>query len=74
MANIHPLQKYMKKTGFSQADLSRMFDISESIISYYLNGKRNIGKRIALHVSKITGIPVIELIFPFGENQPGRNP
>jgi transcriptional regulator with XRE-family HTH domain len=73
MANIHPLQKYMEKTGFSQADLSRMFDISESIISYYLNGKRNIGKRTAFHISKITGIPVIDLIFPFGENQSERN-
>jgi plasmid maintenance system antidote protein VapI len=73
MSNIHPLEKYMKKTGLSQADLSRMFEISESIISYYLNGKRNIGKRTALHISKITGIPVMELIFPFGENPPGTN-
>ena len=73
MINTHPLKQYMKKTGFSQADLSRMFEISESIISYYLNGKRNIGKRTALHISKITGIPAMELIFPFGENQPERN-
>lgn len=70
---MHPLQKYMKETGRSRADLSRMFDVSEAIISYYLSGKRSIGKRTALHISKITGIPVIDLIFPFGENQPEKN-
>jgi transcriptional regulator with XRE-family HTH domain len=74
MENIHPLEKYMKKTGLSQADLSRMFKISESIISYYLRGKRSIGKRTAIHISRLTGIPVIQLIFPFGENHESNRP
>jgi len=55
------LREYMLKNGMSQVALAQMFKISEQYISHYFAGRRTFGARIALRISKLTGIPMEEL-------------
>ena len=62
------LKQYIKKNKMSQADLARAIGITEACVSFYLSGKRRIGRQTALKISAITGIPVLHLLYP-KENQ-----
>jgi plasmid maintenance system antidote protein VapI len=64
---MKPLEKYMRDQGLNQAELSRSLHVSESLISHYLKGRRSLGARLALRISQLTGIPVLELLYPNGE-------
>ena len=63
---MEPLKKYLQESGISQHELSLKLGVSESIVSYYLNGKRRPGRDMALRISQLTGIPVLELLYPRG--------
>lgn len=57
------LSEYMKKEGMkSQRELAEKLKISDAYLSYLFNGKRKLGRKKALFVHKITGIPLENLI------------
>ena len=56
------LEEYKEKNGFSNKELADEIEVSESYLSLVLTKKRTFGKKIALRVSRITGIPIENLI------------
>jgi len=56
------LEEYMKEHGFSRKQLAEKLQISESYLSHFLNGRRHFGGKTALRISRLTGIPVENLI------------
>ena len=56
------LAEYMKKNSLERKDLAEKFKVSQALLSYYFNGKRSLGKALALKISKETGISLEILI------------
>lgn len=57
------LDEFAKKQGFkTQKELARFLEISESHLSYHRSGKKPFGRKTLLRVSKLTGIPVENII------------
>jgi len=57
------LAAYMKEKRLTQAGLARKLRVSTALVSYYLNGKRKPGTKVALRISELTGVPVLELLY-----------
>jgi transcriptional regulator with XRE-family HTH domain len=70
---MEKLKKYLEDTKINQHDFAFLLGVSESIISYYLNGKRRPGRDMALRISQLTGIPVLELLYPKEETDAPLN-
>lgn len=49
---------WLRRRGFTQADASRYLAFDEPYISGLLNGKRTPGLANAIHLERLTGIPV----------------
>jgi len=49
---------WMRRRGFTQADASRYLEYTEALVSKILAGTHNLGLRNAIHVERLTGIPV----------------
>jgi transcriptional regulator with XRE-family HTH domain len=60
-SRIQKIQAYLNEHGFSQEQFARLAEISPSYISCFLSGKRTFGSKVALRISKLTGIPMEEL-------------
>lgn len=61
--HCHSLREYMEQEGIKkQKDLAKKLRISPTLISHVLNGRKTFGKKTALRISEITGIPVENLI------------
>ena len=56
------LHDYMEINKLSRKELAGILGITESYLSYILNGKRKLGKSKAIKASSITGIPLENLI------------
>jgi len=56
------LLEYMNKKNMSRKELAKKLGITESYLSYHFSGKRTFGAQTALRISKITGIPLENLI------------
>ena len=56
------LLEYMKKHKLRRKDIAEKYKISQAFLSYYFNGKRSLGKMLALEISKDTGISLEILI------------
>ena len=56
------LKEYMKKKNLSRKELAKKLGITEQYLSFIFSGKRTFGKKTALRISKITGIPLEKLI------------
>ena len=57
------LKEYMRREGISnQYQLADRLGVSASMLSLYLTGKHPFGSKTALRISKLTGIPVRNLI------------
>jgi len=56
------LKEYMDRNKLSRRDLAKKLMITEAYLSYYFSGKRTFGAQTALRISKITGIPLENLI------------
>ena len=52
----------MKKNNVSQAELARRLSVSKTLIGLYLTGQRFPGVKMAIRASKLTGIPVTDLL------------
>ena len=48
----------MRRRGFTQADAARYLEFDEPYVSGLVNGARTPGLWNALHVERLTGIPV----------------
>ena len=60
--SYNSLEEYKKKNEFSNKELADEIEVSESYLSLVLAKKRTFGKKLALRISEITGIPVENLI------------
>ena len=49
---------WMRRRGFTQADAARYLEYTEALVSKVLAGTHNLGLRNAIHVERLTGIPV----------------
>lgn len=52
------LRDWMRRRGFTQADAARYLEYSESLMSRIMSGDYNPGLRNAVHLERLTGIPV----------------
>jgi len=64
---ITNLGEYKEKKGLTGREMARTFGISESYLSEVLSGQRSLSKRLARQISEITGIPILNLLYPQGE-------
>ena len=60
------LKRWADKHHLNQHEAAAQLGISESFLSEYLNGKKSFGAENALRISKLTGISIINLLFPNG--------
>lgn len=56
------LREFKETFGYSQKQLAERLEISQSLVSLHLAGKRKFGGKKARKISKITGIPLENLI------------
>jgi len=61
------LAEYKEKKGLSGRDMARHFEISESYLSEVLSGQKTPSKKLAQRISALTGIPVLNLLYPQGD-------
>ena len=61
-AQFSSLNEYMEKKNLSRKELAEKLGITEQYLSFYFNGKRTFGAQTALRISRITGIPLENLI------------
>jgi transcriptional regulator with XRE-family HTH domain len=66
---IANLAEYKEKKGLTSKGLAELLGISESYLSEILSGKRSFSKKLACKASEITGIPLLNLLYP--ENRIG---
>jgi transcriptional regulator with XRE-family HTH domain len=64
------LTEYKTSRGLSLGELSESLDVSNSYLSMILSGQRSPSKKMAAKISKKTGIPVLNLLFPSQEGRP----
>lgn len=59
---VNSIGDYVLTSGLSRRHISKKLGISEQYLSFLVNGKRNPGGRLAKRISRITGIPMENLI------------
>jgi transcriptional regulator with XRE-family HTH domain len=69
---IANLAEFKEKKGLSGREMARQLDISESYLSEILSGQRSLSKKLAKRISEITGIPVLNLLYPQGVSHDTR--
>jgi transcriptional regulator with XRE-family HTH domain len=62
--SIANLVEYKEKNGLTGRDMARHFEISESYLSEVLSGQKTPSKKLAQRISALTGIPVLNLLYP----------
>lgn len=58
MSGAEQFKDWLRKRGFSQADAARYLQLDEPYVSVLLRGKRTPGLDNAIHLERLTGIPV----------------
>lgn len=61
------LTEYKERHGFTGRELARRLEISEAYLSQVLSGQRTPSKKLAQRISALTGIPVLNLLYPQGD-------
>ncbi len=56
------LKRYFRNSCNWQADLARELGVDRSLISHWLAGRRKPGRSKLISLSKITGIPIEDLL------------
>ena len=64
---IANLVEYKEKKGLSGRELAHQLDISESYLSEVLSEQKTPSKKLAQRISALTGIPVLNLLYPQGD-------
>ena len=57
-----PIEKYIWDNRMSQEDFAKLIGVTGATVSRYLSGQRP-SRKLALHISKLTAIPVLELLY-----------
>lgn len=52
------LKDWMRRRGFTQADMARYFNWDQSFVSVLLSGRRSPGLETAITIERLTGVPV----------------
>lgn len=52
------LKDWMRRRGFTQADMARYFDWDQSFVSVLMSGRRSPGLETAITIERLAGIPV----------------
>lgn len=52
------IKDWMRRRGFTQADAARYLEFDEPYVSVLATGKRTPGLENAIHLERLTGIPV----------------
>lgn len=52
------LKDWMRRRGFTQADMARYFEWDQSFVSVLLSGRRSPGLETAVTIERLAGIPV----------------
>lgn len=52
------LKDWMRRRGFTQADMARYFGWDESFVSVLVSGRRNPGLETAVTIERLAGIPI----------------
>jgi len=60
------LKEFKENQGLTNKQLADMFHVTPEYISYLLNEKRFPSRELAKKISEITGIPILNLLFPNG--------
>ena len=60
---MNQLRKYLTEHDITQVAFASMIGVSEAAVSGYLSGNLRPSKFIALKISSITGIPLLDLLF-----------
>jgi len=63
------LKSYIEKEKITQAELAKRLEVSVGLVSLYLGGKRKIGKKVAPKVSELTGVPILDILYPQKERR-----
>ncbi len=61
---IHPLKIYCLKNRIKQKEFAKLSGISEITIHRIVNYKTKASKTSVKKISNITGIPIIDLLYP----------
>jgi transcriptional regulator with XRE-family HTH domain len=64
----HPLNTYKKENKLTIAQLAFKLNLSPRTLDYYLAFKKYPSRNTAQKISKLTGIPVIDLLYPEERN------
>jgi transcriptional regulator with XRE-family HTH domain len=58
MSGAEQFKDWMRRRGFTQADAARYLQLDEPYVSVLSSGKRTPGLDNAIHLERLTGIPV----------------
>lgn len=58
LSGIEQFKDWLRRRGFSQADACRYLQFDEPYLSGLLTGRRTPGLANAIHIERLTGIPV----------------
>jgi transcriptional regulator with XRE-family HTH domain len=58
------LKDWLEATGTTQQALARVLDVSEAMVSLYINGKRGLSVEPTVKLALLTGLPVEKLLMP----------
>lgn len=67
---IANLTDYKEKEDLSGAELARKLGITDAHLSMIISGKRTPSRKLAQRISTLTGIPVLNLLYPQRNGQP----
>ena len=62
------LTEYKEKQQVTIKQLAESLGISTVYVSFLLSGKRMPSRRLAARISSVTGIPVLNLLYPKAES------
>lgn len=59
---LSDLKAWLERTETTQEALARFLGVSQSMVSLYVNGKRNLELKLVVNLALLTGLPVEKLL------------
>ncbi len=64
---LQSLREFKENKGLTNPQLAKTLGTSEIYVSLLLNGRRIPSRKLAQRISSMTGIPVLNLLYPQGD-------
>lgn len=64
---LQSLREFKENKGLTNPELAQALGTSEIYVSLLLNGRRTPSRKLAQRISVLTGIPVLNLLYPQGD-------